>query len=237
MSSNFAPNFSGDQLIAKRLSEKFKRIKCSTLARLIMQNSQGEESIYQLGNADGMDSVSVMAGQNPQFMAPSEEAKDNQSSVSMRTGVSQATAVTYATDMLGITANTSFLLLDMRDPEDYNLWRIKESINFPAPNISRYKMIPELYRFKNQPEKLIIVYMLDERVGTQYAQMFTDKGFENLYLLSGGCEEFLERFSDLCEGRQVPVPKSQIEAAAAQRQAEKKEAAKQKHTQKIMTKF
>jgi centrosomal protein CEP41 len=65
--------------------------------------------------------------------------------------------------MLGITANTSFLLLDLRDPDDYNLWRIKEAINYPAPNIGRDKIIPEIYRFKNQPEKLIIVYMFDER--------------------------------------------------------------------------
>lgn len=56
--------------------------------------------------------------------------------------MSNVTAVTYATKMIGIMANTSFLLLDLRDPEDYNLWRIKESINFPAPNISRDKMIP-----------------------------------------------------------------------------------------------
>ena len=141
-----------------------------------------------------------------------EESKDNQSSVSMRTGVSQATAVTYATEMIGITAQTSFLLLDMRDADEYNLWRIKESVNFPAPNIARDKMIPELFRFKNQPDKLIVVYMFDERQGSQYAQQFTEKGFENLYLLSGGCEEFLEKFSDLCEGRQVPVPKSKIAA-------------------------
>ena len=95
-----------------------------------------------------------------------EESKDNQSSVSMRTGVSQATAVTYATEMIGITAQTSFLLLDMRDADEYNLWRIKESINFPAPNIARDKMIPELFRFKNQPDKLIVVYMFDERQGS-----------------------------------------------------------------------
>jgi len=87
----------------------------------------------------------------------------------MRTGVSQATAVTYATEMIGITANTSFLLLDLREPEDYNLWRIRESINFPAPNIARDKMIPELFRFRNQPDKLIVIYMLDERAGSQCA--------------------------------------------------------------------
>ena len=33
--------------------------------------------------------------------------------------------------------------------EDYDLWRIRESINFPAPNIARDKLIPELFRFRN----------------------------------------------------------------------------------------
>ena len=84
---------------------------------------------------------------------------------SVRTGVTQATAITYATDMLGITANTTFLLLDLREPEEYDMWHIKESINFPAANIARDKTIPELYRFKNAPDKLIICYMNDERHG------------------------------------------------------------------------
>jgi hypothetical protein len=59
--------------------------------------------------------------------------------------------------------------------------------------------------------------------------MFTEKGFENLYLLSGGCEEFLEKYPELCEGRQVPVPRSKLAADEAQRLAEKKELSKQKH--------
>jgi hypothetical protein len=41
----------GDNLIAKRRNERFKRIKCSTLARLLRE-SLAEESIYQL-NRDG----------------------------------------------------------------------------------------------------------------------------------------------------------------------------------------
>jgi len=36
----------------------------------------------------------------------------------------------------------------------------------------------------------------------------------------------LEKFSELCEGRQVPVPKSKLEAEEAQRLAEKKELSK-----------
>lgn len=83
--------------------------------------------------------------------------------------MTQCSAVTYATDMLGITAQTTFLLLDLREPEEYGLWRIKEAINYPAPNIGRDKMIPELFHFKNKPEKLIILYMLDERAGAKAA--------------------------------------------------------------------
>jgi centrosomal protein CEP41 len=88
---------------------------------------------------------------------------------SVQTGITQVSAVTYATDMLGINESTKFLLLDLREPEEYSLYRIKESINYPAPNIARDKVIPEIFRFKNQPDKLIIVYMGDERKGTQAA--------------------------------------------------------------------
>ena len=95
--------------------------------------------------------------------AAAEESKDTESTTSMRTGVSQATAVTYATDMLGITANTTFLLLDLREPDEYAMWHIKEAINFPAANIARDRTIPELFRFKNAPDKLIVTYMNDER--------------------------------------------------------------------------
>ena len=49
-------------------------------------------------------------------------------------------------------------------------------------------MIPELYKFKNQPEKLIVVYMNDEWKGTTIASLFFEKGYENTYLLSGGIE-------------------------------------------------
>jgi len=118
--------------------------------------------------------------------------------------------VTYATEMIGITANTTFLLLDLRDQEEYALWRIKEAVNYPAPNIGRDRVIPELYRFKNSPDKLIIVYMNDERQGTQYAKALLEKGYENTYLLSGGIEGFLEEYSDMCEGRSVPIPKSRL---------------------------
>jgi len=102
--------------------------------------------------------------------------------------VSGVSAITYATEALGITDQTSFLLLDLREADEYEFWRIKESLCYPAANIARDKMIPELFRFKNKANKLIIVYMSDERKGCAAANLMSEKGFENVFLLSGGIE-------------------------------------------------
>ena len=57
--------------------------------------------------------------------------------------------ITVATEALGLDAESEFLLLDLRELDEYELFHIKEAISFPAPNISRDRMIPELYRFRN----------------------------------------------------------------------------------------
>ena len=102
--------------------------------------------------------------------------------------------------MLGITAETKFILLDLRDEDEYKKWHIKEAINFPAPNISRDKMFGHLLQYKNKTDKIIVAYMDDERQGTQYAKLLHEKGFDNLYLLSGGLEKFFPAYPDLVDG-------------------------------------
>ena len=146
-------------------------------------------------------------------------------------------AVTYATDMLGITDQTSFLLLDLRDPEEYEHWRIRESINFPATNIARDKMIPELFRFKNKPDKLIIVYHTDERKGTQAANLMSEKGYDNVFLLSGGIDQFNEEFNPMVEGKNVPKPRQQAIEEEQKRKSDKSEQIKMRSMQKKMDKF
>ena len=116
--------------------------------------------------------------------------------------------MTYATEALGLNDSTSFLLLDLRDPDEYDFWRIKEALNYPAANIGRDRVIPELYRFKNKNNKLIIIYMSDERKGTAAANLMAEKGYENVYLLSGGIDQFNEEFHNMVEGRDVPKPKT-----------------------------
>jgi len=37
-----------------------------------------------------------------------------------------------------------------------------------------------------------------------------EKGYENVFLLSGGIEDFVEDFPELCEGKSVPASKKKI---------------------------
>jgi centrosomal protein CEP41 len=53
---------------------------------------------------------------------------------------------------------------------------------------------------------MIIIYMFDERSGSQAAKMFAEKGFENIFLISGGIEQFTTEFPDMVEGLEVPQP-------------------------------
>ena len=124
-----------DQLVAKRKGENFGRIKASTLARYLTETSQNEESVFGLmkdnEDKENCDTVSLASS------AQSEGGKSMQS------------VVTCTTEMLGITAETKFILLDLREEIEYKQWHIKEAISFPAPNISRDKTFGQLLRFKN----------------------------------------------------------------------------------------
>lgn len=81
--------------MAKRKNENFRRIKCSTLAKLL-QEQEFDESIYNLNQGDDLktqDGHSVVNGHHG----------DTVSQYSVQTGVTQVSAVTYATEQLGIT--------------------------------------------------------------------------------------------------------------------------------------
>ena len=77
--------------------------------------------------------------------------------------------------------------------------------------------------------------MLDEREGIPIASVLVDKGFENVYLLSGGIEKFLEECNELVEGQNVPEPKSKAIAEKQKKISEVKkikEASRHAHCKK-----
>jgi rhodanese-related sulfurtransferase len=105
-----------------------------------------------------------------------------------------------------VKTHDDFVLLDLRDTEDYSRCHIIFAQSFPAPNVTRDRMLPEMFRLKNQPGKLVILYAGDERPGVESAQRLVQRGFENTYLLTGGLEEFTKQYSQYLEGTNPPRP-------------------------------
>jgi centrosomal protein CEP41 len=96
-------NLVSDQLAAKRKGEKYKRIKCSTLAKLMTETSH-EESIYKLNEAASqMDTASVGQEESLQGLLGQADTKSQVSMASLQSNATAVSAVTYATDQLGIT--------------------------------------------------------------------------------------------------------------------------------------
>jgi len=48
------------------------------------------------------------------------------------------------------------------------------------------------------------MYHWDERHGVSLSKLFYDKGYDNVFLVNGGIEDFVEKFPEFCEGEKVP---------------------------------
>lgn len=93
----------GDKLVAKRASEKFRRIKGSTLAKLLNGFSFGE-SVYNW-KGEGHEEE---AKEEVKLSEIRSFQQDTESVYSMRTDTTQKTSVTVTTEQLGITVRQSF---------------------------------------------------------------------------------------------------------------------------------
>ena len=68
-------------------------------------------------------------------------------------------------------------------------------------------MFGQLFQYKNKLDKLIVVYSHDERHGCLYAKIIFEKGFDNVYLLTGQVCVFAYENIDLLEGTDIPSKK------------------------------
>lgn len=103
--------------------------------------------------------------------------------------------------------NKPYLILDIRDHLEYNKNHLMQARSFPLAYLRRDQLHSEVYKFKNDKEALIIVYCDDERISKEAAKILVDRGIDNMYLLSGGLNEFSMDYADYIEG-DLPVIKT-----------------------------
>ncbi|XP_051007732.1 centrosomal protein of 41 kDa isoform X1 [Acomys russatus] len=91
-----------------------------------------------------------------------------------------------------------FLLLDVRDRDSYQQCHIVGAYSYPIATLSR-TMNPysnDILEYKNARGKIIILYDGDERLASQAATTMCERGFENLFMLSGGLKVLAQKFPE-----------------------------------------
>jgi len=93
-----------------------------------------------------------------------------------------------------------YLILDVREAGAFNAYHVLQARSFPYTLIRRDQLHPEIYKFRNKQEALIIVCCDDERISKDVAKTLVDRGTDNVYLLTGGIDEFAAEYPAFIEG-------------------------------------
>lgn len=100
-----------------------------------------------------------------------------------------------------------YLLLDVRDRDEYDQCHIISAYSYPIATLSR-TMNPytkEVLEYKNASGRIIIVYDEDERIASQAATTMCERGFENLFMLSGGLKVVAQKFPEGMTTGSIPI--------------------------------
>jgi len=99
-----------------------------------------------------------------------------------------------------------YLILDVRTPEEYGDCHMLQARSMPQRLLMQDKHHPDIYRFRNHDSKLIVLYDDGERLAAAAAHILVHRGFDNVYVVSGGLVRFAERFPRLVEGDASKLP-------------------------------
>jgi centrosomal protein CEP41 len=103
----------------------------------------------------------------------------------------------------------NLLLLDVRDPDDYNACHIHGALSYPSRMINRSsnEFSADILFYKNRDNHLIVIYDLEEEiaVGQKMGNIWFEKGFDNVVIVSSGLREFVQTHAQLVSGV-PPVP-------------------------------
>ena len=95
-----------------------------------------------------------------------------------------------------VTYEQPYLILDLRTPEDFEACHLLQARSFPQRLLMQDKSTVELHRYRNAEGKLIVLYDDCERLAAAAAHQLVHRGYENVFVLTGGLASFGEKFPD-----------------------------------------
>ncbi|CAF1049436.1 unnamed protein product [Rotaria sp. Silwood1] len=200
----------------KQQSEEiFKRMKISTLVQLIIQVAE----INSLENSKN-DECDSNASQRTLTDTNRPQTQDSERSIatsrstlqSLIRGVGEMDLYNKCTNRSSTIPSTPkninnqqidlayeecpYLIVDLRDKDEFNTNHIVSAHHYPATMLSRCtnNESKELLIYKNQKGKIIVLYDEDERIAPRAATIMVQRGYNNIFLLSGGLKYAAKKF-------------------------------------------
>jgi len=87
-----------------------------------------------------------------------------------------------------ISTEKPYLLLDIRPEDQYDSGHIVTAKSYPHVRLARAVNFEtkEMLAYKNKESKLIVVYDYDEQTAAKFATTMMERGYDNVFMLSGG---------------------------------------------------
>lgn len=199
-----------------RKDEIFKRMKISTFVTLVIQvySMKHNGNINEFDDDDDNLASASQSGDTKRSPVPSlaltdRDDSDNTSEISTARSTLQSVIRgvgefnindpeddDLSTPRSDPSSDIPYLLLDLRDPDDFEKCHIISAKNYPAAMLSRSvnNFTNDILQYRNKAGRIIVMYDEDERIATKAATTFAQRGFDNTFLLSGGLKVAAQKF-------------------------------------------
>lgn len=126
--------------------------------------------------------------------APSLEERWNMLPVAERQKLEKREVYIHPAELLAVMNNFQLKarILDLRGQSDFNTFNLLSSVNEPADTINRHSLIDSLR--KEAPNTVVVLVSNDEKAATAAYRLFRVNGVQNLYILEGGINNWIDVF-------------------------------------------
>ena len=120
----------------------------------------------------------------------------------------------------GTADQRPYLILDVRDAAAFSECHLTEAAHYPAHLLNQDKITPEIFRYRNRSEAIIVLYDDDSQGDScKLATSFVQKGYENIRVLHGGLKAAVAKHPLMLDGEppmhlMPPPPKATARAPA-----------------------
>jgi len=190
-----------------RKNELFKRMKITTLAQLVLQVaniSMGDDDDFPTPRTDDAMAIGGSDSESTRKTSVSSSNDDNVSVASSRYSLQSVIRGMGEVDVADDNKpkpkeetkpfiereyqDCPYLLLDVRSVEEYDACHIIGAKNFPIAMLSRTMncFSKDILQYRNSPGKILVLYDEDERMAVSAGTTMAQRGFDNIFVLSGG---------------------------------------------------